>query len=830
MDIPLKLMHMYKVFCKSRVFCHMYAENIFNKKEIKTMAKTEKKLSLYEKQQLWYKHFPYFDAEMKLQLINQKKQQIPYLTVNNNTEAYTNLDSGQIVIGLEHFSPYTEQEFLMMNMYVVGHECGHIKHTSNKAWKYAINEGVRRICIKMSEELEGRGRRRFHRASDIDVFIKKVLQERHDLKITKSSLQRFAAGIFNSLEDGRENRRQCKNPTFKSNMLFTLGRVWQEGALSKDMANAADNDKMVRLTIKINQILTLAKMGLYQKDFLKYFENAEIYDEIEGIIPIIHAAVMERSCRRCTEKAIELDELLAIELLEASEKTSLDKLIEELMNEIYSDMNFGDGDDVLSCSGDSDDSGENGFGVGFNVFVAVKEQPDNDGLNSVNSSDDVDNNTGSDNEDQGSFDNHSCDRADSSNGSNSRNVDDKSDDGSDKKSASPDRDSCKNQNETENSSDTSDSSNLESENTEDNDDNAGNESKLTAKTPNAEQSNGKRNTGSCSDDDPISVKELEKIVETAMKQAASAQAGMVETQINQANSEEVKNRQRKTSNSAPVVASNEINQRYSNCQFIEMKRQYELRYNLPAELKHRSNVFSEKIQERLQNERKQLAGLSAGKLNSGSLYKIITGDCNMFYKDSDPDKFDGVCYILQDNSGSMGYGRCSKREYACEAEAVMEAGFSGLMPLKITAFDAYANNRVVHECVKDFDESFDISTAYNFLIQGRSGNGNKDGYSIRIATQELNEREESGKLLVILSDGTPSAYSDYDDGICDVRDAVNEARNFGINVVVICFPDDLDNQQEIDEYRQMYGADIIATTPQEIENELLMAVENFYFE
>ena len=177
----------------------------------------------------------------------------------------------------------------------------------------------------------------------------------------------------------------------------------------------------------------------------------------------------------------------------------------------------------------------------------------------------------------------------------------------------------------------------------------------------------------------------------------------------------------------------------------------------------------------------------------------------------------------------MGYGRCSKREYACEAITVMEKGFSELMPLKITAFDAQGINYVSHEVVKDFDEiQTDVSCSYNFLIQGRGGCGNKDGYSIRIATQELLERNEDKKLLLILSDGAPSDYSSSKIARADVKSAVDEARESGITVLPIYFADIL-SDNEINEYKQMYGENIVATHPEEIEAKLLEIMKNFYF-
>lgn len=340
------------------------------------------------------------------------------------------------------------------------------------------------------------------------------------------------------------------------------------------------------------------------------------------------------------------------------------------------------------------------------------------------------------------------------------------------------------------------------------------------------QRTGKRNEG-CRGSEVKDIAATEQAVLEAMKDAAAQQAGLISNAVK-------KKADKKQSTYVyvpkdPVIPNKRLKEDYGNVVFKEYTKQYEVKLPMPSDLQLRANEFEKEIEEILQNKAKTIYNQRSGKLDSGSIYKLFMGELDIFTEEQTPHEFDGCCYLLQDNSGSMGYGSCSKREYACEANAVVEQGFEKLMPLKIVAFDASGSNFVNHEIIKDFDEIQPMNCSYNFLMQGRGGCGNKDGYDIRIATQELLSRSEKQKLLIVLSDGTPSASNmSYKSGVADVTDAVAEAKEQGIKVVGIYFADNLCDK-EVDSYKKMYGDEIIATTPDRIEQELIKLLKNFYF-
>ena len=124
-----------------------------------------------------------------------------------------------------------------------------------------------------------------------------------------------------------------------------------------------------------------------------------------------------------------------------------------------------------------------------------------------------------------------------------------------------------------------------------------------------------------------------------------------------------------------------------------------------------------------------------------------------------------------------------------------------------------------HSTVKKFDEKSVGSKCYNSIQPVGIGGGNKDGYSIRVATKDLLARREAKKVLVVLSDGLPSDYNDGDkQGMNDVKEAVREARRKGVVVIPIMFGRVSDRERMKGNFSYMYGQ-YISSDPADITNE-----------
>ena len=217
----------------------------------------------------------------------------------------------------------------------------------------------------------------------------------------------------------------------------------------------------------------------------------------------------------------------------------------------------------------------------------------------------------------------------------------------------------------------------------------------------------------------------------------------------------------------------------------------------------------------------------SGSLNPHKLYRIVMDDTRLFSKRVVPQDTDFVFYVLIDGSGSMGH---EKYVYAYEAGAKLEEGLKGLVPLKIAQFDC--DEYVHHRVVKDFNqESTHGNYCWTYCSHHSSECCNMDGYNIRIAIKELEKRPERNKVLIILSDGQPSGYSNYYGkyAMFDVKQAVRSGRKAGIKIFNIMFGSEFDRRSMADDFKYMYERGIVNVAPEDIGKELLKIAKTELF-
>lgn len=208
--------------------------------------------------------------------------------------------------------------------------------------------------------------------------------------------------------------------------------------------------------------------------------------------------------------------------------------------------------------------------------------------------------------------------------------------------------------------------------------------------------------------------------------------------------------------------------------------------------------------------------LKRGKLNTHQISKICMGQYNCFKQNGKPYEASMAAFILKDNSGSMDG---EKHDQSCLACSVLEYGMSD-HPVKIVAFDS-RGREARHIVLKDWGEkSNTVNYSETFRVNNDVGNGNMDGADILVAAEELSNRPERDKLLIVLSDGMPSTYNDERDAYGSVAYAVKEAKKRGIKVVAIFFGDSDYVSESQQAYAAMYGKDIVGVEPSRISAEL----------
>lgn len=250
---------------------------------------------------------------------------------------------------------------------------------------------------------------------------------------------------------------------------------------------------------------------------------------------------------------------------------------------------------------------------------------------------------------------------------------------------------------------------------------------------------------------------------------------------------------------------------------------------LPLEILQPAKRLEKKLKEVLRQKHTEQRGTRRGTLDVRRMYRSRVNDPHVFYRKGKPLKADMAVFELLDNSGSMaGAGAVvdsesgsllfNKSALSRIAASQIEYALRNLAALKISLFDV-ACGKIRHATLKQFDEKTDGTRLYNSISDVGIGSGNKDGFSIRVATKELLARRESLKVLLILSDGLPSDYNggpraDMD----DVRNAVKEARRRGILVISILFGDARFRAQSREDYEYMYET-FISCDPIEVSTE-----------
>lgn len=237
---------------------------------------------------------------------------------------------------------------------------------------------------------------------------------------------------------------------------------------------------------------------------------------------------------------------------------------------------------------------------------------------------------------------------------------------------------------------------------------------------------------------------------------------------------------------------------------------------LPAATASRAKALHRQLTQIMRTKAAEQRNQRKGVLDNRALWKVGTNSPDVFYKRGRPNTSDCAVFELIDNSGSMGG---MKYKVARLVGGALEVALEGLAALKVSLFCTMSSVR--HFTVKDFGDTAPSGKSVTFGSLAHSNiaanGGNKDGYSIRVATKELLKRQEKHKILIVLSDGVPTDYANgINQGMADVRDAVKEARRKGIIVVAFLIGDDGFVKSNRQHYIDMYGRSVIACSPDQM--------------
>lgn len=225
------------------------------------------------------------------------------------------------------------------------------------------------------------------------------------------------------------------------------------------------------------------------------------------------------------------------------------------------------------------------------------------------------------------------------------------------------------------------------------------------------------------------------------------------------------------------------------------------------------NIIKTKVQE----DREEVF---EGFLDENALGRFCLGKCDIFRQDGNEEEPEFACLIMKDDSGSMSG---SNEESAIEALSEIEDMLKGLIPLKIMTFASNGGGNERYKVIKNWaDEDINKSYTQTYHRYNRPSGGNNDAYAIKIAEKLLLKRPEKNKLMIVISDGEPSACT-----IEDVRNAVNSARKNGVFVISLFMGSKADQERAWDTYKYMYQTFFAAVEPKELGNAMFRFIRTF---
>lgn len=96
------------------------------------------------------------------------------------------------------------------------------------------------------------------------------------------------------------------------------------------------------------------------------------------------------------------------------------------------------------------------------------------------------------------------------------------------------------------------------------------------------------------------------------------------------------------------------------------------------------------------------------------------------------------------------------------------------------------------------------------ILQLQPEEDNRDGFVIRLAARDLLKRDEKRKVMIIFTDGEPSAYGYTDNAaIIDTYNAVSRARKQGIEVIGIFLSNGEQQDKEKQTMKMIYGRECL---------------------
>ncbi|MFD0697086.1 hypothetical protein ACFQZT_23730 [Paenibacillus sp. GCM10027628] len=207
------------------------------------------------------------------------------------------------------------------------------------------------------------------------------------------------------------------------------------------------------------------------------------------------------------------------------------------------------------------------------------------------------------------------------------------------------------------------------------------------------------------------------------------------------------------------------------------------------------------------------------------LTRAVTQEApRLFYKKRAPvPQLDAAFALLVDCSASM-YDKMDETKLGLVLfhETLRELR----IPHEVVGFWEDADRVTEQEAPNLFQVAVDFGSSCTAgrgaaLLQLEPQQDNRDGFAIRRMTDRLLRRPERQRILLVFSDGEPSAANYNDAGILDTYEAVLQARRVGIEVISVFLASGTVHETQRITMRNMYGrSSIVVPNVEELPQQL----------
>lgn len=226
------------------------------------------------------------------------------------------------------------------------------------------------------------------------------------------------------------------------------------------------------------------------------------------------------------------------------------------------------------------------------------------------------------------------------------------------------------------------------------------------------------------------------------------------------------------------------------------------------------DAFVREMNERMEKKKTaRRTGLSHGRLDGKALLSLVTDERPApFYKKGAPDRpLDAVFGLLIDGSASMH----DKLDETKRAVLLFHDVLRRLaVPHEMIVYSEDATRATPDEQPNTFEviHSFHDGArdAAPRIANIEAHDDNRDGFAIRWMTDRLLTRPEQHRVLLLFSDGEPSAYDYGTNGLVDTRDAVLRADRLDVSLFHLFLTDVEPTADERALFQQLYGTRTVA--------------------